>query len=373
MTRLRLMLISLCLLPLFLHAETRPGIHELESDALAKWLLRDADEATRQSIARAMTGTNDPEAQAVEQARTQLDQMLTQYHEDDRFMLGQVVSWQEWDQASSEFILKPAFSENNLLLRNPFFPSIKSGDLPGYLLLILPNYTLTHRLPMEPHAASTYLDSRRDQSDFNRKRLYLEIHLKPVAFQQGQNVQMVIEKIDVFDHRKTRNLVATIHEKRKPSAVLADSLLSEGITSRAIPIHNFTIHGIRMLEVLGEHNAALGTCVQRKAEGEQDAHRRVRCLSRQSTHGITYEQQLDYIGGRLSGISMSTDTAPDQETLAKWHHVVTREFGLPAQSTERASWNKYGIIISYDPERLINGDPSAPFLEARATQSHDGN
>ncbi len=373
MTRLLVILISMWLLPLTLCAEDLKGVHELESDALSMWLLRDSDEATRRSIAKAMTGEVEPDQATLDQALKQLDEKLAQVDSDDRFILSRVVGWQEWDKLAEQFTLKPALPVNNKMLRNPFFPSIKTGSLPGFLTLVLPNYRMTHTMPMKSGEASTFLDSRRDQSDFHRQRLFVEIHLKPEAFQQGQYVQMVIEKIDVFDHKTTRNLITTLHEKRKPSTVLADSLLSNGVTSQAVPVHNFTIHGIRMQEMLVENHPFLGTCTRTSSTRDELPHRLIRCHSKQSFKGIQYDQRLDYIGGRLDTIHLSTDAAPDEETLARWQFSASREFGLPLQADKPVSWKKFSIQLSYDPQALIRGDKNTPFLVAKGTQSHDGN
>ncbi len=355
-------------LPGQLKAEEYP----LESQQLAWRILKPLPESVIETIAVSQLSDKQKQDEGQRQSAIQsLSDDVAGMAMDDLFMISDSIAYSEYDSKARAFILNPVIPENNMAVKNRFFPSIQSGQLPGYFNLLIPNYTLANQLPMSERKAQALIDSRADLPRQLKRRFYVEVFFRPVEYQQGRYIQTVIERIDFYDHKNTRNLITTVREKRKPAKVISSSLLAEGITSKAIPIHNFTILDIRMLEILSEGNDSLGECERIADSDSYTGHRLIECEREFSQRSIRMSRLLRYVGGRLADLEVTLLDNPEEKALQRLIYEMKREFGLPDAREGNPEWSSHGIQFSYYPERLYEPAEGKPFLLVTSSVNHD--
>jgi len=221
------------------------------------------------------------------------------------FVISQKVTIKSIDESTGEVKI------SNFLKRP--FQTISTGHgkikgLPAYYFLLYANAGLTEKLKIAKKLKEISKNSK-------ITHLFLEATLKLEKFQNQQEFQVMIEKIDLYRDKSKKELLASVTESRNYKIVTNNWFLSEGFTNKLIGIHSFDVYGYRIQDMMTEIKTHQNICKKTKHIGKHQVIECKKNLSKSSYLAISY------VGGLLSQLNIMTSS---EISVKEYNQIIYR-------------------------------------------------
>ncbi len=170
--------------------------------------------------------------------------------------------------------------------------------MPNYFLLLISNTDLLKNIKINTSRFQHFLNYWKNSSQNYNNNLYLEITLSIEKYQNNQDFQTVIEKIDIYTSRNKQTILATIVENRNKQNLIENWLLSDGYTNKLIGIHAFQFAKQRLQDQMLHTQGLKEICFKTKKIAN---HQVVTCKK-----PFTQNSDLvfSYVGGKVAQIDL---------------------------------------------------------------------
>ena len=221
--------------------------------------------------------------------------------------------------------------------------SIDTEGLPGNFKLLIANSELQKNITI-------------DQDEFEelpaRTPVYAEVTLKLLKFQNQQNFQTVITAIKLYASEQKSNLLGQITEKREPAELIADWVLSDGITSELVGIHAFSFLGYRVQDMILDATKLDNHCKKTMRMGP---HQVIVC---DYPHTSNSRRIISYIGGVIAQIDLVAKGIISFDEKKQLSRLVMLQLGQPKTLFEKshAHWDKYKVGFDFYSDAFFDNN-----------------
>lgn len=313
-------------------------------------------------LARAREAGELSEAEALEKAATDLREAVAAVDVEQPLVLEPRAFFREYDPDREAFELEDLFSNGFIMANQPW-----ATQLPLSFLVLIVNPEVVAWLPVPEDEKDEFLAQRQRLPGAGKRRLYARVELEFVGLKNDSDLQAVIRRAEIFADREHETLLKTFEETRDPDRLVAESLLSEGVTWQLQENHGFHFRGIRLLDVLPGRAAQQWLC---REDGREAGHRVVACFQELRLGGEPVQLERRYLGGRLARMVVRPvgDGPSEGESLRKLRRQLQsslRQIGRPGPASDREPevWEYAGARLWFEPDRLAQiEEPVEPFL-----------
>jgi hypothetical protein len=237
------------------------------------------------------------------------------------------------------------------------------GFMPSSFLTLFPNASLASETAVTPEFAG-YIETRLANQD--RTPIFISAYFRPVRFQQDNVVQTYLTRVKFYADAERTKLLDERMEKRNGPALIAKTLLAEGLTLNASPDHSTVINGEYMLEFFPAAGWAANQC---KLQNAVQGHRAWLCKRvLPKIEGQAFERADHlYVGGRLVQVAyVIVKPAPNTDVAAIKLNIADRYKGTFDATQMQYQWQNQLTHYQADFSMLKSG--KKPYLQIRASE-----
>ena len=240
---------------------------------------------------------------------------------------------------------------------------VLDGFIPSSFLTLFPNASLAHDTALTPEFASLIAERLESQ---DRTQIFISAYFRPVQFQQSNVVQTYLARVKFYADPERTKLLEEKIEKRDGPAMIAKSLLADGLTLNASPDHSTVVGGEYMLEFFPAAGWESKLC---KSQKPLRGHRVWLCqreLPKIEGQAVERSEHL-YVGGRLVQVaSVVVKPAPSVDIAAIKHSIADRFGGAFNGQQMQYQWQNQLTYYQADFSMLKGGNK--PYLIIRAEE-----
>ncbi len=254
------------------------------------------------------------------------------------FKQGQVVTVVAINEKNGELKLSHPINSAVQTLQNSY---AKIKGLPAFYFLLFANTEIKDRIKIKPDV----LEEITKQSKTSKFTIYLEQTLKIVEFQNQQEFQVVIQKIDIYRDKSKKQLLGSVSEKRSSANIIKNWLLAGGYTNKLIGIHSFDVFAFRIQDMLADIEKHKNSCKKSKPIGK---HLVLECVFPIKQN---ISLQVTYLGGLLARFSIFAQAGITQKQYQRVIQELRSSLNLKPQffSNSLKNWKKYSVNFSFFP------------------------
>ena len=235
------------------------------------------------------------------------------------------------------------------------------GFIPSSFLTLFPNAALAGDTAVTPEFSRLIAERLENQ---DRTPIFISAYFRPVKFQQSNVVQTYLARVKFYTDPERTLLLEEKIEKRDGPAMIAKSLLADGLTLSASPDHSTVTNGEYMLEFFPAAGWASKQCKSQKPERGHRAWLCQRDLPIVEGQPIERAEHL-YVGGRLVQVAfVIVKTAPSVDIEAIKRNFADQYGGVFNEKQTRYQWQKQMTFYLVDFTKLNGG--KIPYLIIRA-------
>ena len=237
------------------------------------------------------------------------------------------------------------------------------GFLPSSFLTLFPNASLAGDTAITPEFARYVADRLQNQ---DRTPVYISAYFRAVRFQQSNVAQTYLTRVKFYTDAERTKLLQEKIEKRNGPALVARTLLVDGLTLNANADHSTVINGEYMLEFFPAAGWEQQHC---QPQNPVRGHRVWLCrrdLPKIEGEAIERAEHL-YLGGRLVQIAfVNVKAAPITDINEIKQSMTERYGGVFNEKQTQYQWQQQSTFYQADFSMLKNG--KKPYLVIRAAE-----
>ncbi len=283
----------------------------------------------------------------VNQEKNKLTAKLNKINKLGHYKFKKVFSYKSYDKDSSTLHLKKIISQN-------VFDVFRAYDdmvyLPSTFLLLTPNTEIIKSVKVNKKRFERLLSYWSENNQSYKNTLYLEIIFNVGKFQNSNDFQATVQRLDIYSSKNKKTLLASKVEKRNYSELVSNWLLSSGFSSPLVGIHAFSYFSIRLQDqlVIQEHSSK--TCKKTKKIG---SHQAIVCTQ---PYTKSTELVISYLGGRVAQIDVVSLSPLAKHEINKVKQDIKRflKSSDPKVNHSFIKWSKHGVNFRLVSDGFIN-------------------
>ena len=210
--------------------------------------------------------------------------------------------------------------------------------LPSHYKLLLANLEILNAIKINQSMLTTLQQEQQNS-------IWAEATLLVSKYQNQQDFQAVIKRIDLYKDKTKSQLLISLTEDRNHNDIVDNWLLSDGFTTKLAGIHAFSVKGYRLQDRISK-GFVLGKICEKSIK--VSSHQVILCLLpfTKNSKVVTI-----YIGGILAQMDLLVNNKLDaNETKVIVGHLL---HGLKVKMNfllgEQKKWTKYSVDFSFSP------------------------
>ena len=231
----------------------------------------------------------------IQRERKLIDLSLKDVPNKQKFLFTKSKSFKTYNSEESIMNLGNVFQGN---LKSFFRAEDNFKELPNYFFLLIPNIELQNNIKINKERFDRRQNHLISISKKNNKSIYLEYVLSFEKFQNQQDFQVVIDRIDIYTSSEKKTILGTAVEQQAHNKLIDNWLLSEGYTNPLIGIHAFSFSHNRLQDQLINAEILQDFCVKTKKIGKHTA---IVCTK---TFSKNIDIIVNYLGGKVAQIDV---------------------------------------------------------------------
>ncbi|MFK8010660.1 MAG: hypothetical protein AB8B80_01375 [Marinicellaceae bacterium] len=257
------------------------------------------------------------------------------------FILKQNVQYNKYDESTSNLKIKSFLIGNSMPISSN---KARDDGMPRNFLLLIPNTTMMNNFKVDQKKFNKLIEKRQN----NNKKLYMEVTMNLLKYQNLDNFQTVIKEVNIYDNENKTQLLATKKEKANASELIDDWLLSDGYTNKLVGIHAFSFFGYRLQDQMRTINTFKKYCHKTEKLGE---HQVVVCKKPLKENGLFL---TTFIGGILAKIELVAKSPLTKAEIALIMQTMQKNMNQTKSilNQKHVHWQKYNTDFDFYSDAL---------------------
>ncbi len=268
--------------------------------------------------------------------RKHLDELLEKITKTQKFSLSDTLQYKTYDNKKSLMNLGNIFKGN---LKTIGRANNSFSALPNYFHILIPNIEQQYAIKINSKRFKRRQNYYKKLNQKENKTVYVQYVLSLEKFQNNQDFQAVIEKIDIYTSSQKKTILGTIIERRQHTELIDNWLLSSGYTNPLNVIGAFKFAHKRLQDSLVSASNLKNICKKTKRIGSHDV---VVCKQPFSLNSSII---INYLGGKVAQIDFVANRNLTSAEIKRIKGAIKKYLDLPTLKTDYSitQWTELNV------------------------------
>lgn len=216
--------------------------------------------------------------------------------ENTNFKITRDIHYVNFDYDTSKLTLKNFLYGNTMPISNSIF---SDNEMPSTFLLLFPTTQIMNDFEVNSKKFQSLIDNNKY---LKNKSLFMEIIVNLVKFQNTDNFQTIIKRVNIYESSNKEFLLASKSDTSTTIDDVNNWLLADGYTNKLFGIHSFSFFGNRLQDQLRTASSIMQYCDKTQKLG---IHQVIVCNQKV---GDTIFIVTTYIGGIVGKVDLVAES-----------------------------------------------------------------